>query len=383
MRTRHEERELTIRADPILRTFAVVAGLYFAHSFLILIALAIAVGLALSPVVDRLTRLGLHRTLAVVLSVLGCLGSLGIVGWGVTGQIAQMAQKLPEYRDPIIAKTSHLGPVGAILREAFSKLEDTIGSPPGPEKGATADGIKGKPVDSNAQRPELGNSLGAVRDLAKILLGTLGNLIIVLVLLILFLSHQKDLADRVHRLLKQWGTDVTRPTLAEAGSKVSRYLLSETLVNFLYGIVIALGARLLKVPQPLFWGLLAFLFRFIPYIGTWLVAALALTLSVALSPTWTEPALLLVFWFVLELTVADFVEPWVYGKRTGITAAGVMVSALFWSWLWGIAGLMIATPLTACLVELGGEIPGLRWLHTLFCAEPASDIVRIEVAAKV
>ena len=205
---------MTIRADPILRTFAVVAGLYFAHSFLILIALAIAIGLALSPGVDRLTRLGLPRTLVVVVFVLCCLGSLGLVGWLGTAQIGQMAQKLPEYRGPIVAKTTQLGAVGAILREAFSRLEETIGSPPGPEKAATADGVKGKPVDSKAQRPELGNSLEAIRDLAKILLGTLGNLIIVLVLLILFLSHQKDLGDRLQRLLKQWGSNVTRSTLA-------------------------------------------------------------------------------------------------------------------------------------------------------------------------
>jgi len=142
-------------------------------------------------------------------------------------------------------------------------------------------------------------------------------------------------------------------------------VLTEIGVNAVYGAAVGAAAWALGVPEAYFWGLLAGLFRFIPYVGVWLVAAMAMILSWATSGSSVRPLSLLAFWFVLELTTADVLEPWLYGRRTGITSIGVMMSALFWSWLWGIPGLVIATPLTAALVELGKEVPALEWLNQL------------------
>ena len=206
------------------------------------------------------------------------------------------------------------------------------------------------------------------------LLGTIGNVIIILILLSFFLSNREDLGGRFSRFLKTRGMPVSAVCLSRAGGKVSRYVLTECGVNAAYAATVALGTLLLGVPQPLFWGLLAGLFRFIPYVGTWLVAAMAFVLSLSISASWTQPLLLLGFWFVLELVTADVLEPWIYGRHTGMTGIGVMISALFWSWLWGIPGLLIATPLTAALVELGSELPPLQWLHGLFTADSSKRL---------
>jgi len=361
--------------DRVLRTLAVVGFLYFARAVVVPIVLAVALGLALTPLVEQLTRLRLRRSASVVLSVALALSVLGLIGWFSTGQITKFARTLPSHREALVGKTQGLGPVGSILRDTFVQLEQTVvpaesgapkneESPAGPEAGKSGSGSP----------PGL-NSLEVLKVLAVTLMGTLGNFIIITVLLLLFLFHQESVGDRVLRLFGDCGLPVSGGTLRAAGKRVSRYLLTEFCVNLLYGGAIAAGAWLFGLQQPAFWGLLAFLFRFIPYIGTWLVAALAMVLSLASSDSWTKPLLLLGFWFVLELVTADLVEPITYGRRTGITPLCVMVSALFWSWVWGIAGLMIATPLTACLVQLGPEVPGIRWLNTLFGMSLSSQVL--------
>lgn len=361
--------------DRVVRAIIVVAALYFAQSLILPVVLAVLIAVALNPVVRGLHRRGLPHVPAVVLCVLAGLGVLGTVAWQVGGQMAQLARRAPEFRDRIVAKTQSLGPVGVVVRESFEVFQESLeraAVSPRTPKEAARDSAE---PESLPQRIEDRNSLASLWNLARSLFGAVGQAILILILLILFLVHQEDLGDRLLRVLNDHHLGVSRTTFQQAGQRISKYLLTEAGVNAVYGLVIGAVCALLQVPQPVFWGVLAALFRFIPYIGTWMVAAMALLLSIAGSPTWTSPALLLGCWLVLEILAADVVEPWIYGRRTGITAVGVMVSALFWSWLWGVAGLMIATPITACLAEFGTEIPGFRWLNTLFSTSLPSTVL--------
>jgi len=147
----------------------------------------------------------------------------------------------------------------------------------------------------------------------------------------------------------------------------------QLVVNAGFGLTLGLGLFLIGVPYPLLWGILAAALRFVPYVGTWLAIGLLLLFSVAVTPTWTLPLLVLAFVVVLELTTAYVVEPLLFGHSTGVLPIALVVAAAFWTWLWGPIGLILSTPLTACLVVLGRYVPRLEFLGVLLGAEAVMD----------
>jgi len=373
-----------LTGDPVLRTIAVVTALYFAQSLLLPVVLAFLLSLALTPVVDRLHAWGVKRSLAVLLSVLLTLGAAGGLGWLVTGQLVGLAKSLPAHRERILARTESLGPLGRAMREAYARFQATVqsGVPATGEDQGKETPPREKPPEAAA--PRGGEPMGSseiaqtLKSVVTALAGTLGNFFIVMVLVLLFLGSQEDLRDRGLKLFQERGLKVNRAQFSEIGDKISKYLISEVVVNAAYGGLVGVAMVVLGVEQPLFWGLLAFLFRFIPYIGIWLVATLTFLLSLATTDAWGKPLGLLAFWVVLEVATANLVELRVYGRRTRITTLGVMLSALFWSWLWGVVGLILATPMTASLAVFGARVPGLRWLHLLIAVEPVGEPPEVE-----
>ncbi|HZF00207.1 MAG TPA: AI-2E family transporter, partial [Planctomycetota bacterium] len=284
-----------LTGDPVLRTIAVVTALYFAQSLLLPVVLAFLLSLALTPVVDRLHAWGVKRSLAVLLSVLLTLGAAGGLGWLVTGQLVGLAKSLPAHRERILARTESLGPLGRAMREAYARFQATVqsGVPATGEDQGKETPPREKPPEAAA--PRGGEPMGSseiaqtLKSVVTALAGTLGNFFIVMVLVLLFLGSQEDLRDRGLKLFQERGLKVNRAQFSEIGDKISKYLISEVVVNAAYGGLVGVAMVVLGVEQPLFWGLLAFLFRFIPYIGIWLVATLTFLLSLATTDAWGKP----------------------------------------------------------------------------------------------
>ncbi len=111
--------------------------------------------------------------------------------------------------------------------------------------------------------------------------------------------------------------------------------------------------------------MLATLLRFVPYIGAWISSAFPLGLSLAIAPGWSMPAETLGLFLAVELITANVLEPWLYGTSTGLSTMAVIVAATFWTWIWGAAGLLLATPLTVCIVVVGKYLPQLHFLDVL------------------
>lgn len=191
------------------------------------------------------------------------------------------------------------------------------------------------------------------------------------IFVIFMLVQRDDLRDRVIRLMGTGHLDVTTRALAEGGRRVSRYLLMELAINVSYGIPIGVGLWLIGVPGAALWGLLATVLRFIPYIGAWLAAALPFALSLAVFHGWLHSLAVVGLFVLVELFVANVMEPWLYGSSTGMSPLGVLVAVVFWSVLWGPVGLVLAIPLTACLVVAGRYIPKLEFFSILLGREPA------------
>ncbi len=212
----------------------------------------------------------------------------------------------------------------------------------------------------------LGQTFGTIVEI----LGLVG---IVVILVIFFLVRREDLRDRFIRLAGKSQASVTTKVLGDAATRVSRYLTMLFLINAAFGIAIGFGLFVIGIPNAILWGILAATLRFVPYIGTWIAAAAPICLSMAISTGWLAPCLTLALFVVLELVCGNVLEPWLYGKGTGVSAVAVLVAAVFWTWLWGIVGLLLATPLTVCLLVIGKHVPQLAFLHILLGNEPVFE----------
>ena len=139
----------------------------------------------------------------------------------------------------------------------------------------------------------------------------------------------------------------------------------------LFGALIAAGLYWIGVPYAALWGGLTAVLRFVPYVGTLLSVLMPASLAFATFPGWAETVQTLALFLTLDFVTAWFVEPFVFGRRTGVSSFALLFSALFWIWVWGPVGLLLATPLTVCIAVLGRNVRSLRFLAVIFAEERA------------
>jgi predicted PurR-regulated permease PerM len=363
----------------------VVGALWLGSEILIPIALAILLSFALAPVVIRLRRWGLGRipsVLAVVLLLFITLIGLGSV---VATQLADLATNLPTYEWNLRSKIRELRiaiPSGGVIERTSDMLQDLrqelqeVTKPPGEEAegedATSGEGEPVKPVLVRVQSPAP-TPLETLRNVGGPLIAPFATAGLVVVLVIFMLLQREDLRDRVLRLVG--GREVARATEAmdDAAKRISRYLLMQLIINLLYGIPVGIGLYFIGVPNPILWGCLATVLRFIPYLGPVLAALFPIALSFAVAPGWTLPLLTVGLFVILELFSNNVLEPWLYGSSTGLSPVAILVAAVFWTMLWGPLGLLVSTPLTVCLVVLGRHVPQLAFFNVLLGDEPALD----------
>jgi hypothetical protein len=181
------------------------------------------------------------------------------------------------------------------------------------------------------------------------------------------------LRDRFIRLAGKGHATLTTQMLTDAATRVSRYLSMLFLINASFGVAIGVGLFFIGIPNAVLWGILAATLRFVPYVGPWIAAIAPLGLAMAIATGWLAPILTLVLFVVVEFFCGSVLEPWLYGKGTGVSGVAVLVAAVFWTWLWGIPGLLLATPLTVCLLVIGKHVPQLSFLHVLLGNEPVFE----------
>ncbi len=358
---------------------AVVGALYLGRDILIPLALAILLSFMLAPVVTRLRRLGLGRipaVLAVVLLLFVALLGLGAI---VGSQVVHLADHLPTYEWNLRSKIRDLRiaiPSGGVVERTSAMLHDLgkeLNKPNAPaekDSPSAAQAEPAKPVPVQVQEPQA-PPLQTLREVGGPLVAPIATAGLVVVFVIFMLLQREDLRDRMIRLLG--AKDVARATEAmdDAAKRISRYLLMQLVINILYGISIGIGLYFLGVPNPMLWGLLATVLRFIPYVGPVIAALFPIALSFAVAPGWTLPLLTIALFVTLELIINNVLEPWLYGSSTGLSPVAILVAAVFWTALWGPVGLLLSTPLTVCLVVLGRHVPQLGFFHVLLGDEPA------------
>jgi predicted PurR-regulated permease PerM len=378
---------------PLAILVSVVLILYFARPVLIPLALALTLNFLLTPLVMSLQKLRLGRVPAVALGTLIFFAALGGMGWIVARQLLQVANNLPEYRLNIHNKIealhsspdSTLGRATETVKEIDREISDTeMNLPAAGESGHPAAGSGASvnvrnappvstPLPVQVVAPQPGG-LRYVREVAGPLLQPLGTAGMVLIFTVFILIKQEDLRDRFLRLMGVGQLHAMTLALDDAARRISRYLVMQFLVNAGYGICFGVGLFFIGVPNALLWGVIAGVLRIVPYAGALAATAFPLTLALAVFNGWGPPLLVVALFALLELIASNVVEPLLYGAHTGISSLALLVTTVFWTILWGWAGLVLAIPLTVCVIVLGRYVPRMSFLHVLLGDETALSV---------
>lgn len=346
----------------------VVAVLYWAQAVLVPVALAALLAFLLAPAATALQR-WIGRVASVIALVALVSSVVGLAGWALFHQASSMADELPQYRLNVrhkIADVRWLGHGGTVekLQQTMNDIKQDVAGP---------DADRGSPARPVVVASEQVEGLWGLRAWIGPVFAPLATSGLVVVLVVFMLLERQDLRDRLLVLFGSGTLAVTTKALDEAARRVSRYLFMQSLVNVIFGLGVAVGLTLIGVPYALLWGVLAAALRFIPYVGSWIGAGTPLLVSLAALPGWT-PALLVVALFVcLELFTNIVLETYLYAEAAGVSQVALLIAVAFWAWLWGSLGLLLATPLTVCLVVLGKHLPGLAPLATFLADVPALE----------
>ena len=369
----------------------IVLALYFAKTLLIPLAFAIVFNFLLAPAVGLLERWRFKRGFAILLVILVFFSSVATVGWIVARQVVHVLETLPDYRGNIEDKLNRLNtPMGGAAGQALTSLEEMgveFSSGSNPVAAAAQENMAQRALSSRrhvlrkptpAEEPatparpmkvevvQPSVTAGAyLKDLLFPILRPLGIAAVVLVFTIYILIHREDLRNRLLLLAGIGHLNLMTQALNDAAQRISRYLVMQFLVNGCFGLLFGVGLFAMGVPDATLWGAIAALLRIVPYAGVIVSGALPLIFSFAISPSWKQPLAVFGVFMLIEVITAYVVEPWLYGSKTGVGSLALLASAIFWSTLWGWPGLVLATPLTVCLIVMGRYVPQMSFLHVL------------------
>ena len=380
------------RAGGILATATVLALLYLGRDVLVPITLAVILSLAVAPLVHALRRLGLGQTLSVLVAVIGLAVLVTAMAAMLGLQVVRMTASLPQYEATIRYKLSTLnaltvgrlndlsGQAGRIFIDDQPASAASVASAvPSNSRGAAAPHFLAPPpavppvaLPAVTPPPTAGDMLNSPSTGLKVLENVLGSIwvpletagIVVVVLVFLLLEHEA-VRDRFIRIAG--GSDIRATTIAinDAGERLSRFFVSQFLVNLGVACTVWIGLMIVGLPHAMLWGVLAGVLRFVPYVGVWIAALFASLLAAAVVPGWELAAATIALFLIVELLAGQLLEPQLYGHTTGLSPLSVVIAAIFWSWLWGPIGLIVSTPLTLCLLVAGRHIRALSVLDVL------------------
>lgn len=344
-----------------------------AERILVPLVLAVLFAFILTPLVTGLQRLGLRRAPAALVVVLMAMVGVAAVGYVVSRQLQALAVEIPQYKDIIRDKVASVTGVGGGAIEDLMSMVREIKEDVAQEMETAADRREVKPVAVVVSNDQSSGFIYSFSSIAGPLLEGLATAVLIVVMVLFLLIMREDIRARMLRLVGPGRLTQTTKALDDGGRRMSRYLFMQFTINSIFGVLIALGLYLMGLPYAMLWGFLAALLRFIPYLGTWIALALPFAHSVAIFPGWWQPLAIAGYFIVLDLLAAYLVEPVLFGHSIGVSPFALLVATAFWTWLWGPVGLLLATPLTSCLVVLGKYVPQLQALDILLGNEQALE----------
>ena len=357
----------------------IIAALYFGREIFVPVALAVLLSFVLAPFVIRLHSWRIPRTASVLIVVFFGFAIIFSLGGLMVSQATHLAAKLPAYQQTLSDKVESLrGLMGGsgtleqastVLKELGTQLQHgDATSRSNSELGKQASD-RAAPIAVEVKQPDP----GALTTLAKIiepLLSPLTTTGIVVIFVAFILLQREDLRNRLVRLAGSGDIQRTTAALDDAGKRLSKLFLTQIIFNAVFGLAIGIGLELIGVPSAPLWGLIAMILRFVPYIGALISAIFPLILAAAVGSGWEMVVLTALLFAALELLAGQVIEPLIYGHSSGLSPVAIILSASFWTWLWGPVGLVMATPLTVCLVVAGRHVERLKFLEIMLGDRP-------------
>jgi predicted PurR-regulated permease PerM len=353
-----------------------VATLYFARSVLVPLALAVLFTFLLTPPVGWLERIHLGRILSALVVVTLGVTAVGAIGWTVAKQLVDVTNQLPNYRTNIEQKIEMVRTTGngtdlnkakntvSVLRKELSAVPTDPGTDAKSGRGLTASkNNRPIPVEIVTEPQDLLSS-------APSFFGPLGSAGIVIVFTFFMLLLRDDLRNRVIHLAGPARIQVMTEAFDEVNSRISRYLFLQCVVNTGYAVVIGSALHFIGIPHAFLWGVISGALRFLPYLGVPIAAIMPILLSLAISDSWTQPFMTIGTFAVVEILVSNLVEPLLYAEHTGLSSIAILLAAMFWTVLWGPIGLLLATPMTVCLIVMSRYVPNMHFLNVLLSDDP-------------
>jgi predicted PurR-regulated permease PerM len=358
----------------------IIAGLYFGREIFVPVALAVLLSFVLAPFVSRLQSFRLPRVAAVLAVVILGFGIIFSLGGLMVTQASKLAEALPGYETTLRNKietlrgitgggTGTLQRASEVLNDLKTELQSTKAGNP-PSTTVLQQPSDSKPIPVEVRQPDPG-ALNTLVAIIAPLLSPLTTTGIVVTFVVFILMQRQDLRNRFVRLAGSDDIQRTTAALDEAGERLSRLFLTQIAFNAAFGVAIGIGLQLIGVPSAPLWGLVAMILRFVPYIGAFISAIFPLILAAAVGSGWEMLLLTVILFVVLELLASQVVEPVIFGHSSGLSPVAIIVAASFWTWLWGPVGLVLATPLTICLVVVGRHVDRLQFLDIMLGDQPA------------
>lgn len=379
--------------EPLILVLLALLLLYFARVLLIPLAIAVSLNFLLTPAVMKIQSLRVRRLPAVMLVLALAFAVAGGMGWIVARQVIAVINDLPNYRDNIhdkfaslhapttgplshtldsireigaeISNETHPAPLPKPIEEPRTRRERELARIQAERQGQQlAEQQPEQPVPVTVV-PPVQTARQYLTQYARPALEPFGVLLMVVIFTFYMLVKREDMRNRLLMLAGIGQMNLMTQALNEAAARISRYLITNVLMNAAYGVIFGVGLYLLHVPNATLWGALMGILRMIPYAGTMIAGLSTVAFTLAVFDNWWHPLWVLLLFGCLEFVIANFVEPHIYGKRTGISAFALVLMAIVWTLLWGWAGLIVSTPMTVCLIVMGRHVPQMSFLHIL------------------
>jgi predicted PurR-regulated permease PerM/methylmalonyl-CoA mutase cobalamin-binding subunit len=355
-------------AGPVVAIIIATVVLSYAKDILMPLTMAALLAVIFSPIASRLDRF-VGSFISAALVVLTAVTIVVGIGYFVTVELTNVAVQVTDYTDNIATKLTALK---GSTPEWMLRVQDGIKDVEQQLNELTPRANRSKPA-SVVQVPATQSDLEqAVKPAVPILSGLFEALLVV-VLMFFLLYGRNDLRDRLVRLAARGRITLSAEAIGTAGEAVGHYLLLFALTNLGYGVAIGLTIWMIGLPNPILWGALAALFRFVPYVGVPIAALLPMLVAFAVFPGWSKSVEVFAAFVIFDQIVSYLIEPFLIGRGVGLSPLGLLFSAMFWGWLWGLPGLLLATSLTACLKVAGDYIPALGFFAVLFGDDSARE----------
>lgn len=357
----------------------IIAGLYLGREIFVPLALAVLLSVVLAPFVVWMQSWGIPRTISVLVVVFIGFSIIFSLGGLMVSQASRLAEDLPKYQQTLRDKIESLRGIAGgsgtldraskVLTDLKTELQNSELSRPR-NAGDPLRQPTDKPITVEVKQPDPG-ALTTLVAIITPLLSPLTTTGIVIIFVVFMLMQRQDLRNRFVKLAGSQDIQRTTAALDEAGERLSKLFLTQIAFNAAFGLAIGVGLEIIGIPSAPLWGLIATILRFVPYIGAPISAIIPLILAAAVGSGWEMLLFTAALFGILELLAGQVIEPLVYGHSTGLSPVAIVVSASFWTWLWGPVGLVLATPLTICLVVVGRHVDRLQFLDIMLGDQPA------------